>query len=350
MLSLPLAVAAFLLVPVFSAADPVHVQIQRGPNTLETHLDYLAAADLSRARYGYSSTAFSTTKPLRRRGIAQSSDFGNLVQRRYDLLWDGQYRDGVIVLQFLFSKPPMFMAAVVTSRPQSLNVVLDTGSSDLPYASGKVSGVNSTEDDMSVTSLSGQLLGGSVSGIMGLAFDAIAATRTTPFWQGLLSSNQLAAPEMAFWLTRFLGTKFTEEESGGEFTLGGRNTSLFQGDIEFLNLSMAADPTYWLLRVSGKSANVATGNTALAAINTGTTLLGGPTADVHNIWAQVPGSSSISRVPGFFHVLDEREHQHLIRGKTWPIAPADMNLGTVNKLLGQGDTGSLALMAVQMHF
>lgn len=75
-----IAVAAFLLVPVFSTADPVHVQIQRGPNTLETHLDYLAAADFSRARYGYGSTAFSTTKPLRRRGIAQSSDFGNLVR------------------------------------------------------------------------------------------------------------------------------------------------------------------------------------------------------------------------------------------------------------------------------
>jgi hypothetical protein len=46
---------------------------------------------------------------------------------------------------------------------------------------------------------------------MGLAFSAISAT---PFWQALISSKQLAAPEMVFQLTRFRGTNFQEEEPG----------------------------------------------------------------------------------------------------------------------------------------
>jgi cathepsin D len=88
--------------------------------------------------------------------------------------------------------------------------------------------------------------------MMGLAFGAISSTKMLPFWQGLISSNQLAAPEMAIWLTRFLDTNFQEEEPGGSFTLGGTNSSLYHGDIEFLPLAGPSQPTYWLLSVSGE--------------------------------------------------------------------------------------------------
>jgi cathepsin D len=46
---------------------------------------------------------------------------------------------------------------------------------------------------------------------------------------------------------------------------------------------------------------IATGNAAMAAIDTGTTLIGGPSADVQNIWAQVPNSVSLEgSMAGFF--------------------------------------------------
>jgi hypothetical protein len=45
--------------------------------------------------------------------------------------------------------------------------------------------------------------------------------------------------------------------------------------------------------VQGKSIAIATGNSALAAIDTGTTLIGGPSADVRSIWAAVPGSQPL---------------------------------------------------------
>jgi len=46
---------------------------------------------------------------------------------------------------------------------------------------------------------------------------------------------------------------------------------------------------------------IASGNSAMSAIDTGTTLIGGPTTDVQNIWAQVPGSTAMGgSMAGFY--------------------------------------------------
>ena len=52
--------------------------------------------------------------------------------------------------------------------------------------------------------------------------------------------------------------------------------------------------------MQGQSVQISTGNDALAAIDTGTTLIGGPTADVNAIWAAVPGSAAVADQEGFF--------------------------------------------------
>jgi cathepsin D len=51
-------------------------------------------------------------------------------------------------------------------------------------------------------------------------------------------------------MTRFtdvIGAR--ENEPGGVFTLGGRNTSLFSGEVEFLDLAVTV-PSFWLLPVT----------------------------------------------------------------------------------------------------
>jgi len=86
---------------------------------------------------------------------------------------------------------------------------------------------------------------------MGLAFSAGASTNSTPFWQAL--GSQLAAHEMAFYLTRFKDDPIAkDEEPGGVFTLGGTNSTLFTGDIEFINMPSGITPIYWFLTMSGK--------------------------------------------------------------------------------------------------
>lgn len=103
---------------------------------------------------------------------------------------------------------------------------------------------------MQVTTTTAQLLSGSVSGILGLAFSTIASTRSVPFWEALLNANQLASPEMGFWLTRFNDQRnAAEEEVGGVFTLGGVNSTLYTGEIEFLNMPAQSQPTFWLLNL-----------------------------------------------------------------------------------------------------
>jgi len=163
-----------------------------------------------------------------------------------------------------------------------------------------------------------QLLDGSCSGSMGLAFNNIGWTGATPFWQTLVESGQLTTPEMSFWFTRLIDDQNAqEEEFGGIFTLGGRNQTLYAGDVEFLPLvTNAGRRTYWLLDLSGvyllasppalphartsitditvnkKDITLLPGN--VAAIVTGTTLIGGPRATISAIYAQIPNSQPLS--------------------------------------------------------
>ncbi|EMD33690.1 hypothetical protein CERSUDRAFT_87022 [Gelatoporia subvermispora B] len=190
-----------------------------------------------------------------------------------------------------------------------------------------------------VEQMTSGLLDGDVSGIMGLAFQALATTQATPFWQALVNNNQFASPEMAFWLTRFLDDNNAQQnEPGGELTLGGTNSTLFTGDIEFQNLATVPDgPTFWMLEVSGvtvqgSSVSIPTGNSALAAIDTGTTLIGGPTNAVAAIFNAIPGSTALTgQMAGFFSFpcSTTLSISMAFGGQSWPISDADLNLGSV---------------------
>jgi hypothetical protein len=162
--SLPLVVAVCLLFSTVSRADPIHIPITRRSGAPITRMNLLAAAEFMRARYGYGIAATS-----QRRGIEQSLNFVNQVRicraavhskltlvscrflaRRFDLLWDNQCWDTVstsrnfpfgsrmglcgffsliIFLRLLPSKSET--DSDYFARPQSFNVILDTGSSDL---------------------------------------------------------------------------------------------------------------------------------------------------------------------------------------------------------------------------
>jgi len=143
-----------------------------------------------------------------------------------------------------------------TGQPVRVTITYGSGSvaGDLVRDTVAMSGFQVTPQAwLLVDQTSASLLDGSNAGILGLAFETIANTGATPFWQTLAQGGQLTTPEMSFWFTRFLNDQTAqEEEFGGIFTLGGQNQTLYQGDVEFLPLvTNVGRETYWLLDVSG---------------------------------------------------------------------------------------------------
>jgi len=151
---------------------------------------------------------------------------------------------------------------------------------------------------------------------MGLAWQSIASSGAEPLWQALASSGAWDEPVMTFQITRFTNiSQVRTLEPGGTFTMGTLNSSLYTGDIDYVNLPSDA-VTYWTLPLTctyttlilslevcrlmvpssaltsqGNSITLASGKSSYSAIDTGTTLIGGPQDAIEAIYANIPGSA-----------------------------------------------------------
>jgi len=193
-----------------------------------------------------------------------------------------------------------------------------------------------------VSAQNGGIVSTPVGGLLGLAFEALASTKAVPFWQALVNANQLSAPEMSFWLARDTAAELTNSNTnallpGGTFTLGGVNSSLFSGEIDFVNMPSANPNTFWLLSLSNLTVNgsaVAITTGALAAIDTGTTLIGGPGADVEAIYNSIPDSTSLGGGFYSFPCNTPVTISLSFGSHSWPINPSDFNTGQVSRRNG----------------
>lgn len=219
----------------------------------------------------------------------------------------------------------------------------ETSAFSITYGSGQVAGYLASDTIvLAEHTVSGQtfavadkvssdLLDGTTSGIIGLGFQALSTSKATPIW------SKSGETEFAFYLARANSTSSSSSSSGsipgsgtipgkrqisigssssgssssssddssdtapgGYFTLGGTNTSLYQGDINWSNVITKG---YWLITLGGVSVNgnsVDLGETNKAAIDTGTTLIGGPSSVIENMYAQIPGSGAVSGASGYY--------------------------------------------------
>ncbi|KZT71687.1 acid protease, partial [Daedalea quercina L-15889] len=237
------------------------------------------------------------------------------------------------------------------SNTSTTSSTSSNGQVEITYGSGEVQGslgsdtvslggqTVSSQTFLVVDDVSSDLLDGNVTGIMGLAFQSLAATGAVPFWQALVSQGSLSNPEFAFYLTRFISDETAlAEEPGGTFTIGGVNGSLYSGDIAYYSLADASSPSYWTLAISAITVN---GNTvslgsssANAAIDTGTTLIGGPSDAVSAIYAEIENSEALTGdYDGYYSFPCSSEPNVTIAfgGQAWAISAADMNLGAVDE-------------------
>jgi len=212
------------------------------------------------------------------------------------------------------------------SNGQQLNVVFDTGSSNLwvpstncsscgshprydhtksttykpngeifkiMYGSGPVSGVLS-EDSVTVGSMkvksqtfaevdntSGLGLAYSVGkfdGILGLAFQSISVDNVTTVFQNMVSQGLVSKPEFGFYLSPTSG-------ADGELTFGGADPNHYSGSLNYVPLT---SETYWETKLDSMTlggASVTTSNKAV--LDSGTSIMAGPSADVKALAAKV---------------------------------------------------------------
>ena len=116
-----------------------------------------------------------------------------------------------------------------------------------------------------------------------------------PFWQNIMYNytRSMTFPGFSFALSRFVNvTEAEDSEPGGIFTLGSLSNSSFEGNLTFTEVPEGSE-SYWVIPMDGILFN----GTAIegtqginTAIDTGTTLIGGPAEVVADLYSQIPGA------------------------------------------------------------
>ncbi|KAF5328166.1 hypothetical protein D9619_013433 [Psilocybe cf. subviscida] len=278
-----------------------------------------------------------------------------------------------------------FGSLAIGTPPTSYDVILDTGSADLwvadsaclvgcadvptfnpsssssfknqtvtfsiTYGSGQAAGwLGSDIVQMAGFSVRNQifaicnqvsrgLLSSPVSGLLGLGFQTIASSGAEPFWETLVSNGAWDEPLMAFQLTRYLNVSSVQtEEPGGSFTMGFTNSSLYTGNIDYVN--MPVQGSYWILPMSsvtvqGNTIQLPSGRASYAAIDTGTTLVGGPSQYISQIFAQIPGSAPGTGNFQNYYTFPCSTNVNISLSfgghRGWTISPADFTLSRLTR-------------------
>lgn len=126
-----------------------------------------------------------------------------------------------------------------------------------------------------------------------MGWQSLAASGVTPFWQNLWQAGVLPFPGFAFYLTRFVNVSSAAAvEPGGLLSFGYLNNSLYDGDINYVDIPTGLE-SYWVIpmdAVGVNGTNITGVTSPLVAIDTGTTLIGGPSANIKSLYAGIPGA------------------------------------------------------------
>jgi saccharopepsin len=170
---------------------------------------------------------------------------------------------------------------------KSSSYVANGGDFALQYGSGAVEGFLS-QDTLTLGTLKlaktvfgevtdfpdDSVQNGKFDGLMGMGWPALATNGITPPLFVALQNGLLAQPVFSFYLP-------SDPTQAGVLDIGGYNTSLFQGDMVWVNL---ISKSYWMIslddvQVDGQSATDA----SHAILDTGTSLITGPSDEVANL-------------------------------------------------------------------
>lgn len=185
-----------------------------------------------------------------------------------------------------------------------------------------------------VSSMTNNLVASPLSGLFGMGFKTLSVVGATPWWQSLASSGTWTDPVFGFYMKRYRNvTDATDTETeGGTVTLGYADSSLYQGDITYVAID-SKNQAYWNIAIAGITVQGTSVSMSAvqAAIDTGTTLIGGPSADVASIYAAIPNSRKMTgSFAGYYEYPCSTDIDIKMTFGTFPvtIGSADFNIGS----------------------
>ncbi|KAK4058007.1 hypothetical protein OIO90_000746 [Microbotryomycetes sp. JL221] len=287
-----------------------------------------------------------------------------------------------------------FYATVSIGTPsQEFNLIMDTGSSDLilavegcrgcqrttpgltenesssleisstpfqiTYGSGQASGTL-VRDTVSIANYTvnpqvfaacdtmQNIVDGEISGILGLGWQNIAQSEAKPLVQALADDGTLPSPEIAFAFKTYAYDELTNDEmAGGTMTIGGVDSNLYSGDINYIDLVQPVG--YWQIPLEGITVEGnSTGITADAVVvDTATTLIGGPEAAVAAIYANIPEAQpyTLQGESGYFSMPCSSQVDVSLQfgGKSYSIPADSFNAGAIDSA-GQNCLGAVFVL------
>lgn len=201
-------------------------------------------------------------------------------------------------------------------NPSESSTYVENGESiSIAYGSGACSG-KLVEDTVTLagaditkvvfgamTSVDSGFEGSDFSGLLGMAWQAIAEDNVTPVFQYMYKQGLVADNSFSFYLTP------NADENGSVLVLGGVNENYSNGSFNYVTLS---SETYWQIPIDGVKAGSFSKSSLQGIVDTGTSLLVGPTSVVDDL-TKVIGTvatdcSNISSLPTITFTLGGVEY------------------------------------------
>ncbi|XP_074852111.1 pepsin A-like [Carettochelys insculpta] len=140
-------------------------------------------------------------------------------------------------------------------------------------------------------------------GILGLAFPSISSSSATPVFDNMMNEGLVSQDLFSVYLS-------SDDQSGSFVMFGGIDSSYYSGDLNWIPLSAE---TYWEITMDSVTMNgesVACSGGCQAIIDTGTSLLAGPSTGISNILSYIGASdgsiscSDISSLPDIIFTIN----------------------------------------------
>jgi len=115
-------------------------------------------------------------------------------------------------------------------------------------------------------------------GILGMGWSTISVDGLPTVFDSMIEQKKVDAPVFGFWLNRD-----PNDSNGGKLVLGGSDNTLYTGEMSYIPLTRLG---YWQVKMDGVSvagADSVCAGGCEAVMDTGTSLIAGPAADIKAI-------------------------------------------------------------------